>query len=73
MVWGPKLNECFYMKIIERGKIDSVRYCEIVGNFISYGTALSPDGWIPEQDGATPHTSRQTKDCQKFTIFAVAT
>ena len=50
------------MKIIERGTIDSSKYCEIVGDFIPYATALFPDGWILEQDGATPHTSRQTKN-----------
>ena len=50
------------MKIIKKGKIDSAKYCEIVGDFIPYATALFPDGWILERDGPTPHTSRQTKD-----------
>ena len=62
MVWGAISSKGFYMKIIERGTIDSSKYCEIVGDFIPYATALFPDGWILEQDGATPHTSRQTKD-----------
>ena len=62
MVWGAISSKGFYMKIIERGTIDSSKYCEIVGDFIPYATALFPDGWILEQDGATPHTSRKTKD-----------
>ena len=61
MVWGAISSKGFYMKNIERGTIDSAKYCEIVGDSIPYATALIPDGWIREQDGATPHTSRQTK------------
>ena len=50
------------MKIIERDTIDSAKNCENVGDFLPYTTALFPDGWILEQDGATPHTSRQIED-----------
>ena len=62
MVWGAISKKSFYMKIIERGTIDSAKYCQIVGAFIPYATAFFPGGWILEQNGVTPHTSRQTKD-----------
>ena len=50
------------MKIIERSTIVGAKYCETIGDFIPYATPSFPDGWILEQDGTTPHTSRQTKD-----------
>ena len=62
MVWGAISSKGFYMKIIERGTIDSATYLEIVGDIIPYATALFPYSWILEQHGATPRTSQQTKD-----------
>ena len=62
MLWGAISSKSFYMKIIERGTFDSATYLESVGDIIPYANASLPYSWILEQHGATPRTSRQTKD-----------
>ncbi len=62
MVWGALSFKGFYLKIVDgNGNIDSRKYCGLIGEFIPYASALFIDGWIMEQDGATPHTSRFTQ------------
>ena len=51
----------FHLKTIKNGTINSMKYCEIVGEFIPYANALFPDGWILEEDGPILHTSREAK------------
>ena len=36
------------------------KYIQIVSDFIPYANALYPDGWVLQQDGARPHTSKKT-------------
>ena len=62
MVWGALSFKGFYLKIIPEGTINSRKYCEILLEFMPYANALFANGWILEQDGATPHTSRETSD-----------
>ena len=61
-VWGALSFNGFYLKIIEDGRINSRKYCEIVAEFMPYADALYTNGWVLEQDGATPHTSKETKE-----------
>ena len=62
MVWGALSFKGFYLKIIENGTVNGQKYCEIVQDFILYANALFPNGWILEQDGATPHTCKKAMD-----------
>lgn len=62
MVWGALSFKGFYLKIIENGTVNGQKYCEIVQEFIPYANALFPNGWILEQDGATPHTCKKAMD-----------
>jgi hypothetical protein len=62
MVWGALSYRGFYMTIIDGpGTINSQKYCQIIEEFLTYADCLYPTGWILQQDGATPHTSRATK------------
>ena len=62
MVWGSLSLRDFYLKIIEGGTVNAEKYCQIVDEFIPYANRLYPEGWILEQDGATPHTARKTME-----------
>lgn len=62
MVWGALSFKSFYLEIIENGTINSRKYCNIIQNFVPHANALFPNGWILEQDGATPHTSHETRN-----------
>ncbi len=62
MVWGALSFRGFYLTIIANGTINSAKYCKIIRDFIPYANALFKNGRILEQDGATPHTSRETKN-----------
>ena len=62
MVWGALSFKGFYLKIIDSGTLNSQKYCNIVSEFMPYANAFYPDGWILEQDGATPHTSKESKN-----------
>ena len=62
MVWGALSLRGFYLKIIEGGTVNAEKYCQIVDEFIPYANRLYPEGWILEQDGATPHTARKTME-----------
>ena len=60
LVWGALNLRGFYLKIIEGGTVNAEKYCQIVDEFILYANRLYPEGWILEQEGATPHTARKT-------------
>ncbi len=62
MIWGPRSYRGFYLKI-SNGKttIDSQKYNQILAEFAPCADALYEEGWILQQDGATPHTSAKTK------------
>ncbi len=61
MVWGAISFRGFYLKIVDgNGTINGQKYCHIVDEFKDYANTLYPNGWIIEQDGATPHTARET-------------
>ena len=63
MVWGALSYRGFYLKILDgKATIDSQKYCQIVAEFVPYADALYEEGWILQQDGATPHTSAKTKN-----------
>ena len=62
MVWGALSFNGFYLKIFEDGTINNRKYCEIVAEFMPHADALYPNGWVLEQDGATPPTSKETKE-----------
>ena len=62
MVWGALSLRGFYLKIIEGGTVNAEKYCQTVNEFIPYANRLYPEGWILEQDGATPHTARKTME-----------
>ena len=62
MVWGALSYRGFYLKILDgKATIDSQKYCQIVAEFVPYADALYEEGWILQQDGATPHTSAKIK------------
>jgi hypothetical protein len=62
MVWDALSFKGLYLKIIEgNGNINSHVYCQVLEEFQSYASALFPGGSILQQDGATPHTSRETQ------------
>ena len=63
MVWGALSYRGFYLKILGgKATIDSQKYCQILAEFVPYADALYEEGWILQQDGATPHTSAKTKN-----------
>ena len=62
MVWGALSLRGFYLKIIEGGTVNAEKYCQIVDEFIPYANRLYPEGWILDQDAATPHTARKTME-----------
>ena len=39
--------------------------------FLTFGDCLYPDGWILEQDGAKPHTARNTENFFKVTSLQI--
>ena len=67
MVWGALSFKGFYLKIIDSGTLNSQKYCNIVSEFMPYANAFYPDGWILEQDGATPILPKRAKIfCKKI-------
>ena len=63
MVWGALSTRGFYLKIIDGvATIDSPKYCNILTEFLPYASALYPNGFIIQQDGARPHTSKYSKN-----------
>ena len=58
-VWGALSHEGLYITTID-GNINSEKYMQIVSDFIPSTNALYPDGWVLQQDGARPHTSKKT-------------
>lgn len=61
MVWGALSLKGLYFTTIN-GSVDSRKYCLLLEQFLPYANTLYPEGWVLQQDGATPHTSRYTKD-----------
>ena len=63
MVWGALSRRGFYLTIVpNKVTVNSDRYIEILQTFLPYANEIYPDGWILQQDGATPHTSRKTQE-----------
>ena len=63
MVWGDLSKKGFFLHIYQNNaNINSVLYQDTLAYFIPYANKLYPDGWILEQDGATPHTAASTRD-----------
>ena len=61
MVWGTLSYRGFYLKISDgKATIDSQKYCQILAESVPYADALFEEGWILQQDVATPHTSAKT-------------
>ena len=70
MVWCALSFRGFYLKVIDGPEtIDIRQFCTIVEEFLTYADCLYPDGWILEQDEATPHTSKYTKNFLHTKIF----
>lgn len=61
MVWGALSTRGFYFTFVQ-GNVNSEKYCSILDDFIPYANALFPRGWVLQQDGARPHTSRYTQN-----------
>ena len=61
MVWGALSEKGLYFTYIQ-GSLNSQKYCLILQEFIPYANSLFPDGWVLQQDGATCHTSKYTKE-----------
>ena len=52
----------FHLEVVEgNGTINRSTYCDIIREFVPYSNALFENGWILVQDGATPHTAKDTK------------
>ena len=63
MVWGALSKKGFFMHIYQNNaNVNSDLYQDTLAYFIPYANKLYPDGWILEQDGATPHTAASTRD-----------
>lgn len=63
MVWGALSKKGFFMHIYQNNaNVNSELYQDTLAYFIPYANKLYPDGWILEQDGATPHTAASTRD-----------
>ena len=45
-----------------KATIDSQKYRQILAEIVPYTDALYEEGWILQQDGATPHKSAKTKN-----------
>ena len=57
------MEEGFFLHICNNDEtVNSIKYQEAFAQFISYANGLYFDGWVMEQDGATPHTSRQNRE-----------
>lgn len=61
MVWGALSSKGFYLKVLT-GTVDSRKYCQIISDFIPYANSLFPQGWVLQQDGATPHTAKYSQE-----------
>ena len=59
MVWGALSLKGLYITTLD-GNINSEKYFQLVSDFIPFANALYPDGWVLQQDGARPHTSKKT-------------
>ena len=63
MVWGALSKKGFFMHIYRNNaNFNSELYQDTLAYFIPYANKLYPDGWILEQDGATPHTAASTQE-----------
>ena len=63
MVWGALSKKGFFMHIYQNNaNVISELHQDTLAYFIPYANKLYPDGWILEQDGATPHTAASTRD-----------
>ncbi len=63
MVWGALSKKGFYLHIYENNaNVNSSSYQDTLLNFIPFANELFPEGWILQQDGATPHTSTETQE-----------
>lgn len=62
MVWGGFSSKGKTDLVVIRGKVDSKKYQEIMESVQATIKDLHPAGFILQQDGATPHTSKSTKE-----------
>jgi len=62
MVWGALSKKGFFLTILDSGTLNSQKYTEVVDSFIPFADGIYPNGWIFQQDGATPHTSHHTRN-----------
>ena len=58
---GALWNHGFYLTF-EAGILDSEKYCSILDNFIPYANGRFRYGWVLQQDGARPRTTRYTRN-----------
>ena len=63
MIWGALSKKGFYLHIFENNEtINSEKYIDVLRWFLPFANDLYPQGWVLQQDGATPHTSRRAKE-----------
>ena len=42
--------------------MDNRKYCQIICDFVPYANSLFPEGWVLQQGGAAPHTSKYSQE-----------
>ena len=63
MVRGALSKKGFFKHIYQNNaNVNSELYQDTLAYFIPYANKHYPDGWILEQDGATPHAAASTRD-----------
>ena len=58
---GDLSTRGFYFPFVQEN-VNSEKYCSILNDFVPCANDLFPRGWILQQDGARPHTSRHTQN-----------